>query len=108
MFVAGSRPSGQSPEYPVASNTVSAPPARGPVLAGATALDELLLLLLLHAATARASSTAVPASPNLRIVFRCFRCAEPNLMAFTYSISGIPSKVCDKKRVECRIICLGY
>ena len=91
----------------MASKTVSAPPARGPVLAGATALDELLLLLL-HAATARASSTAVPASPNLRILFRCFCCAEPNLMAFTYSISGIPSKVCDKKRVECRIICLGY
>jgi len=64
------------------------------VLAGATALDELLLLLLLHAATARASSTAVPASPNLRILFRS---AEPYLMAFTYSISGIPSKVCDKK-----------
>jgi hypothetical protein len=80
------------------------------VLAGAAALDELLLLLL-HAATPRASSTAVPASPNLRILFRWFRCAEPNLMAFTYSISGIPSihrKLCDKNRAECRIICLGY
>ena len=72
----------------MASKTVSAPPSRGPVLAGAAALDELLLLLL-HAATARASSTAVPASPNLRILLRC---AEPNLMAFTYSISGIPSE----------------
>ncbi len=46
-------------------------------------LDELLLVLL-HAAAARASTTAVPPRQNLRILFRP---AEPILMAFTHSIS---------------------
>jgi hypothetical protein len=43
-----------------------------------------LLLVLLHAAAVRASTTAVPPRQNLRILFRP---AEPSLMAFTHSIS---------------------
>jgi hypothetical protein len=43
-----------------------------------------VLLELLQAAAATASSTAVPARQILRIVFSP---VEPNLMAFTHSIS---------------------
>ena len=43
MFVAGSRPAGQSPENPVHSSTVSVPPAFGvPLLACIVVLDVLL------------------------------------------------------------------
>ncbi len=63
---------------------MSEPPACGPVLACVLALVELLLLALLHAAAVRASRMADPPRQNLRILFRP---VEPNLMAFTHSIS---------------------
>jgi hypothetical protein len=55
----------------------------GPLLACAVVLD-VVLPLLLQAAAATASSTAVPPRAILRIVFSP---VEPNLMAFTHSIS---------------------
>src|SRR5205823_14073722 len=67
MFVAGSRPAGQSPENPVHSSTVSVPPLRGlPVAAGAALLE---LLLLLQAAAAVASSTVTASTPTPRARF---------------------------------------
>src|SRR5215469_14104708 len=93
MFVAGSRPAGQSPAKPVHSRTVSDPPVWGaPLVEGAALLDELLVEL--QAAVVRASTTAVPPRQNLRILFRP---VEPYLMAFTHSISRHLTEVRDKK-----------
>src|SRR5437763_12104234 len=87
MFVAGSRPAGQSPENPVHSSTVSVPPAFGaPLLACALVLE--LLLPPPQAATARPSSRAVPPRQNLRTVPDV-----PSLISLTHSISS----VCDNK-----------
>lgn len=66
----------------MASRTVSEPPSLGPLLAGVVLL--VVVLLLLQAAAATANSTAVPPRQILRIDFRP---VEPNLMAFTHSIS---------------------
>jgi hypothetical protein len=66
----------------VASRTVSDPPSLGPLLAGAVVL--VVVLLLLQAAAATANSKAVPPMQILRIVLSP---VEPNLMAFTHSIS---------------------
>jgi hypothetical protein len=55
----------------------------GPLFAGVV-LPVVLLLLLLHAAAATANSTAAPPRQILRIVLSP---VEPNLMAFTHSIS---------------------
>src|SRR5437016_1471677 len=80
MFVAGSRPAGQSPAKPAPSRTVSEPPAFGAtLLAGAWVLE---VPLPPQAAAVRASSKAVPPRQNLRTVL-----VEPSLMAFTHSIS---------------------
>jgi hypothetical protein len=85
MFVAGSRPAGQSPAKPAPSRTVSEPPVFGAeLLAGALPLE--LLLPPPQAATARPSSRAVPPRQNLRTVPDA-----PSLMAVTYS----QSSVCD-------------
>ena len=67
----------------MASRTVSDPPSLGPLLAGAVVLV-VVLLLLLQAAAATANSTAVPPMQILRTVLSP---VEPNLMAFTHSIS---------------------
>ncbi len=82
MFVAGSRPAGQSPENPVHSSTVSVPPAFGAPLAFVWVLEVLLLLPPPQAATTRPSRRAVPPRKNLRAVP-----AEPSLISLTHSIS---------------------
>src|SRR5438034_10373304 len=82
MFVAGSRPAGQSPENPVHSSTVSVPPAFGaPLLACVLVLE---VLPPPQAATARPSSRAVPPRQNLRTVPDA-----PSLMAVTHSLSSV-------------------
>src|SRR5215467_6016039 len=83
MFVAGSRPAGQSPEKPVHSSTVSVPPAFGvPLLACVVVLD---VLLPPQAATTRPSSRAAPPRQNLR-TFPVVAVA-PSLISLTHSIS---------------------
>ena len=79
-----------TPNYRAAPNSPTvicghAQPAPG--LARLVCVLELLVELLvelLHAAAVRASTTAVPPRPNLRILFRP---VEPYLMAFTHSKS---------------------
>src|SRR6185437_12852049 len=81
MFVAGSRPAGQSPEKPVHSSTVSVPPAFGvPLLACVVVLD---VLLPPQAATTRPSSSAVPPRQNLRTV--PVVAVAPSLIPLTHS-----------------------
>src|SRR6516162_6023612 len=78
MFVAGSRPAGQSPENPVHSSTVSDPPAFGAPLACAWVVE--VLLLPPQAATTRPSARAAPPRENLRTVP-----VEPSLISLTHS-----------------------
>ena len=89
MFVAGSRPAGQSPENPVHSSTVSVPPAFGaPLLAWVWVLEGLLPP---QAASARPSSRAVPPSQNLRTVpvVAVAVVLAPSLISLTHSISSV-------------------
>src|SRR6266566_475268 len=89
MFVAGSRPAGQSPEKPVHSSTVSVPPAFGaPLLACVWVLEGLLPP---QAASARPSSRAVPPSQNLRTVpvVAVAVVLAPSLISLTHSISSV-------------------
>src|SRR6266542_1799998 len=87
MFVAGSRPAGQSPENPVHSSTVSVPPAFGvPLLACVVVLD---VLLPPQAATTRPSSRAVPPKQNLRTIPVVAVVLAPSLIPLTHSISSV-------------------
>jgi hypothetical protein len=76
--VAGSKPAGQSPAYPLLSRTVIVPPDLGwPALTDADPVAPgLLLPLLLHAA-----ATTTTAIPRLAVVIAL----SLNPMAFTYS-----------------------
>jgi len=84
VFVAGSRPYGQSPEYPLLSRTVMEPPCLGWETLNVPELElelELGLALPLPPPLLHAAATTMTAIPRLAVA------AERGLnpMAFTYS-----------------------